>query len=288
MALGAGGSKAGATGGDAVPTGLGPGAKTPQVRAQEHADKKRQFEARKAQTPGPGSYTPASKGPGAVSSSKKGSVSSNAGSAAFASKSKRISDALAKVDEKGDPGAYDPYTLKELASTSKKSASKSMKSGSGSFGARHQRKMHIDIMGEATPGPGAYNGDLMMRTGKKANLSAFDTGERMPSSAFKSKEAQRAPAKAQHVPGPGAYTPNPAALEPNKRNPANGMKAKGNRFKGASSWERAQATEPGPGAYEIEYLRSGSKSNIQGMVGAPQAKDISFLTDSIRELPWDQ
>lgn len=235
---GASGSRASATGGDAVPTGLGPGAKTPQVRAQEHAEKKRQFESRKAQTPGPGSYSPASKGPG-VSSKKGQSVGS---SAAFASKSKRISSE--KADDKGDPGAYDPYVLKELAITSKKSASKSMKAGAGAFGAKQNRKMQIDIMGEATPGPGAYNGDQMMRSGKKANLSAFDTGERMPSSSFKSTSAKVAKPPSLQVPGAGAYTPQFSAMEPNKRNPANGMKAKGQRFKGNSSWERAQAVEP--------------------------------------------
>jgi len=269
-----------------VPTGLGPGAKSPQVRAQEHADKKRQFESRKAQTPGPGSYSPASKGPGAqvASSGKKGGGGSTA---AFASKSKRISDSLSKVDEKGDPGAYDPYVLKELAITSKKSASKSMKAGAGSFGARQNRKMPIELMGEATPGPGAYNGDLMMRTGKKANLSAFDTGERMPSSSFKSTSVQRAKSQNTHVPGAGAYTPQHTALEPNKRNPAAGMKAKGQRFKASTSWERSQATEPGPGAYEIEYLRSGSKSSVAGSVGGPQAREVAFQTDSLRELPWD-
>jgi len=126
-----------------------------------------------------------------------------------------------------------------------------------------------------------------MRSGKKANLSAFDTGERMPSSSFKSTSAKVAKPPSLQVPGAGAYTPQFSAMEPNKRNPANGMKAKGQRFKGNSSWERAQAVEPGPGAYEIEYLRSGSKSSVAGSVGGPQAREVAFSTDSLRELPWD-
>ena len=178
MAAGAGGSKASATGGDSAPVALGPGSKSPAIRAQEHADKKRQFEARRAATPGPGSYSPARPSASSmVTSSSKQSVTG--ASASFASKSKRGS--TDKIDATGDPGSYDPYVLKELAVTSKKSASKNNRSGVGAFGAKQNRKLNIELMGESTPGPGAYNGDAMMRTGKKAALSAFDTGERMPS-----------------------------------------------------------------------------------------------------------
>lgn len=284
MALGAGGSKAGSTGGDAAPTSLGPGGKTPAMRQQEHADKKRQFDARRSMTPGPGSYTPAKPtGDLSSSSSKKGSVG---GSASFASKSKRISSD--KVDDKGDPGSYDPYLLKELAITSKKSASKANRSGQGAFGAKQQRKMNIDIMGEATPGPGSYNGAEMMKNGKKAALSAFDTGERMPSSAFKSKSAQREKAQNEHVPGAGAYSPNFSAQDKNATNPGASMKAKGTRFKTGDSWERAQKLEPGPGAYEIEYLRSGTKSALASRASASSSKEIAFSSDALRELPWEQ
>ena len=234
---GASGSKASATGGTDAPVATGPGAKTPAMRQQEHADKKRQFEARRALTPGPGSYTPAKES--SVSSSKKGS---GAGSASFASKTIRIGKE--KMDAAGDPGSYDPYVLKELAVTSKKSASKAMKAGQGSFGTKHQRKLAIDIMGESTPGPGAYNGDVMMKNGMKANLSAMDTGEKMPSSAFKSKSAQREKSEDNKVPGAGAYSPSFTAIEKKPSNPANSMKAKASRFGKADTFERAQATEP--------------------------------------------
>ncbi len=350
MPLGAGGGKASATGSDSAPVATGPGSKTPAMRQQEHADKKRQFEARRALTPGPGSYTPAKSSSGALSGGGSSKKTSTGGSASFASKSKRI--ASEKVDAGGDPGSYDPYVLKELAITSKKSASKAFRAGQGAFGAKQQRKMAIDIMGESTPGPGAYNGDAMMRTGKKAALSAFDTGERMPSSAFKSKSAQRAKEEAIDVPGAGAYSPAFSAQERNATNPANAMKAKGSRFKGADAWERAQSTEPvreraasartagllgpcallvclrllphalclrlasaiavltrtahlsrsplsltldaigtsrlqGPGAYEIEYLRSGAKSALASRASFNSSKEIAFSSDALRELPWD-
>jgi hypothetical protein len=282
MASGVGGSKAGAVGGTDAPVARGPGGKNPAQRAAEHADKKRQFDSRRAATPGPGSYSPAR--PAQVhGGSKKGSIGN---SASFASKTKRIGQE--KMDEGGDPGSYDPYILKELAITSKKSASKAMKAGSGSFGVKQQRRMQVDYMGEGTPGPGAYNGDAMMRSGKKANLAAFDTGERMPSSAFKSKTEQRVKAKNLGVPGAGAYSPQWTAIEKQQRNPANGMKGKGERFKGANTWERAQATEPGPGSYEIEYLRTGGKSSVATATGsASKSKEIAFSSDALRELPWE-
>lgn len=254
----------------------------PSVRAQEHAEKRRQFEARKAGTPGPGAYSPA-RGAAKIEAAAKKSGGSTA---SFASKSKR-GDFTKVQDSQGDPGAYDPALIKNLAATSKKSASKNNRAGSGSFGTQQQRKLTIEIMGEATPGPGAYNGDTMLRSGKKAALSAFDTGERMPSSSFKSTSVQREKQQNLHVPGAGAYTPQWTAIEKSALNPANGMRSKGPRFSSADAWERAQKTEPGPGAYEIEYLRSGSKSSVSGVVGASQAKEVAFGTDALRELPWE-
>ena len=58
------------------------------------------------------------------------------------------------------------------------------------------------------------NGDQMMRSGKKANLAALDTGERMQSSAFKSKTAQREKAQNLHVPGAGDALRACAQAEP--------------------------------------------------------------------------
>ena len=292
MPSGAGGNKAQATGGSEAPVSLGPGSRNPADRLKEHADKKRQFEARKAYTPGPGAYTPIKPNQtlnGNSSSNKtKGSLG---GSSSFASKTKRmnVTNSSGSIDASGDPGSYDPYTLKELAVTSKKSASKSMKAGAGSFGTRNGRRLNIELQGESTPGPGAYNGGAMMRSGKKAHLAALDSGEKMPSSSFKSKTVQRAKAHNEHVPGAGAYTPNHNPTQKTlAQNPAHSMKAKGKRFTQADSWERAQATEPGPGAYEIEYLRSGAKSSVAAPSrGTNGPKEIAFQSDALRELPWE-
>ena len=82
---GAAGTKASATGGTDAPQSLGPGSKSPADRLKEHADKKRQIEARKAYTPGPGAYTPIKPNQTLNGNSSKNNKTSIGGSAAFAS-----------------------------------------------------------------------------------------------------------------------------------------------------------------------------------------------------------
>ena len=194
----------------------------PAARKEQHEMKRRAKNNRRAKSPGPGADSPA------LSTLNNGDKNQ---SSSFSSKSKRgIDKEMGAAKGGGDPGAYDPYTLKELASTSKKSFARSMRQGQGDFGGKDKRELAVEIMGESTPGPGAYNGGEMMRTGKKAALSAFDTGERMPMSSFKSKSAQRETAENQNVPGAGAYTPNWKAIEKEPMNPAMQMKGKGKRL----------------------------------------------------------
>ena len=45
--------------------------------------------------------------------------------------------------------------------------------------------------------------------------------------------------------------------------------------------------EPGPGAYEVEVLRSGTRSSVSAVVGGAVSREVGFGTDSIRELPWE-
>ena len=267
----------------------GKAAVDPGQRIKDHAEKTRKRIERQAGTPGPGAYSPARP----ASTVAGGSRGTSAGfSASFASKSKR-SDFTKEQLFSGDPGSYDPQAYSTLASSSKKSVSKSNRSGAGSFGGKEQRALAIDIMGESTPGPGAYDGGKMMRTGKLGALSAMDTGERMPMSSFKSKSLQRPRKKeTENVPGAGAYSPQFTALEKGKTNPGASMRAKGARFQGANSWEKAQAAEPGPGSYEIEILRSGYKSSLSGMSQSTHSKgaldgSIAFGTEAVRELPWE-
>jgi len=227
-------------------------------------------------------------GPGAYENNKSTLLSTGGGhKSAFKSGTNRGVAALGAA-ESGDPGSYDPYTVTDLASTSKKSFGKSNRSGQGDFGGKEKRELNIELMGEATPGPGAYNGDKMLRSGKSGELSALDTGERMPMSSFKSTSAQREKATNQHVPGAGAYTPNHAFVQDSRMaaNSGAGMRGKGPRFVGANKLERDQSSEPGPGAYETEILRTGGKSALSAWDTGELMPAAAFASDTIREMPW--
>ena len=180
-------------------------------------------------------------GPGAYEAPKSTLNGGGGGVSAFKSGSQRGLKELGAMDM-GYPGAYDPYTQSELATTSKKSFGRSNRAGMGDFGGKEKREMNLELMGENTPGPGAYNGGDRMRTGKVAALSAMDSGEKMPSSSFHSKTAQREKQQNLHVPGAGAYTPS-YTLTQDARMSANsgaGMRSKGPRFVGADKLARDQ------------------------------------------------
>ena len=94
-------------------------------------------------TPGPGSYSDATKG-----------APDTRPSSAFKSSTKRGKDAdLAYM---GDPGAYDPYANSDLASNAGKSYAKSMQSGTGGFGSSAPARAPLSSVIDA-PGPGAYD-----------------------------------------------------------------------------------------------------------------------------------
>ena len=247
----------------------------PAARKEQHEMKRRAKNNRRAKSPGPGAYSPA------LSTLNKGDKNQ---SSSFSSKSKRgIDKEMGAAKGGGDPGAYDPYTLKELASTSKKSFARSMRQGQGDFGGKDKRELAVEIMGESTPGPGAYNGGEMMRTGKKAALSAFDTGERMPMSSFKSKSAQRETAENQNVPGAGAYTPNWKAIEKEPMNPAMQMKGKGKRLESVT-----QVTDPivGPGSYESHLERSIQVTTSKAVSKASRANPGFGTLTLAHDLPF--
>ena len=227
-------------------------------------------------------------GPGAYENNKSTlDLKSGGHRSAFKSGSTRLLKELG-ADQSGDPGLYDPFTNFSLAASSKKSFGKSMRTGQGDFGGKEKRELAMEILGEATPGPGAYNGDVMMRNGKVAALAALDSGEKMPMSSFKSKSAQREKSENQHVPGAGAYTPNFTLLQDARmsQNAGAGMRGKGPRFVGSTKLEKDQSAEPGPGAYETEILRTGGKSALSAMDTGELMPSAAFASDQIREMPW--
>ena len=234
------------------------------TRAESHAAKKKAVEARRGTSPGPGSYSPQ------LSSSRFNSKSAGrAATATFASKSGRGD--RSKSDQTGDPGMYDPFTRAELASTSKKSVGKSNLAGRGSFGSRTARSLKIELHGEDTPAPGHYGFGKKLPTGER----------RTPSSAFASKSKQRPRTRNESTPGVGSYSPDYRAGSPEPNNPAMQMRGKGRRFP-----KELANGNPGPGAYENDRLRSGARSKISGLVGETDYR-VAFLTDAVRELPWE-
>ena len=121
-------------------------------------------------------------GPGAYENNKS---TLNTSSSGHVSSFKSGSQRGCRRGRLGRPsGSYDPYTVTDLASTSKKSFGKSNRTGADDFGGMDRRELKVEVMGESTPGPGAYNGDVMMRNGKR--VAPPRSGEKMPSSAFKS------------------------------------------------------------------------------------------------------
>ena len=151
---------------------------SPTERAKLHEAKQKAKDARwlEQQPPGPSSYRLGAAATARNPSSRSGDV--RGAMSAFKSASKRNQS----VDRQtGDPGAYDPGTSNDIASTSHKSFSQSARSGKffggvvfGAGGTSASR-LQVELFGEHTPGPGAYNGGDTLRSGKKA-LLAVRTG----------------------------------------------------------------------------------------------------------------
>ena len=201
---------------------------TPAERAAIHAAKMEARQARRNQTPGPGSYE-----------TQRRPRPTGGGVASFKSNTKRLT---MEEESLGDPGAYDPYTSRDLATTSRASFSRAGKSGGGSFGSLSAREMKMDL--RDTPGPGAYDHN-------KDQL--FDKKPSCPSSAFRSSSSQRMKAAVEETPGVGSYNPNMTAVEPRCNAGVSGMRGKSNRFTVEQS-----TTDPGvgPGSYAVENSAS--------------------------------
>ena len=124
-----------------------------------------------------------------------------------------------------------------------------------------KRVMREDIIGEGSPGPGAY---LPASTFAKA--SAFDK-KKKGSSSFRSGSSQRPKFMNEHVPGAGAYTPSFQSIEKNKTNPGASLGSKNGRFDAASSMNLAasETGQLGPGAYEVSHYKSLKESTARSV-----------------------
>ena len=135
--------------------------------------------------------------------------------------------------------------------------------------------MKLDIMGEDTPGPGAY----------KAKKDLADE-QHMPSSAFRSSSAQRGKSKAAaDTPGAGAYEPNMSYVEPSSANSGAGMRSKAQRFQS----ERATTDQGvGPGSYDPRGLSGGMRSTLAGGVldSINLGASATFRSDTVRHMDF--
>ena len=113
----------------------------------------------------------------------------------------------------------------------------SNRAGSGSFGTQQQRKIAIEIMGESTPGPGAYNGDARMRSSSRV-ARRDGSGEKRPR---RHSIQNRRSAKIAELAraGRGRVHAQLDRMREKRRQPGQEL-ARGARFSGADGWERAR------------------------------------------------
>jgi hypothetical protein len=164
---------------------------SPQERAAKHAAKVKARDSRLFESsPGPGAYSTNGRTPRGGASLQ----SLGGGRAVFRSRSLQRQ----KVDSIGSgPGAYNAADALDNVSRSSflsagSSFNRAARAGQGGFGGLGSRDLRLEILGEDTPGPGAYRG-------LAATLLNAHQG-RMPSAAFRSLSAQRPSFHARHGP----------------------------------------------------------------------------------------
>ena len=103
-------------------------------------------------------------------------------------KSKSVQRASAPNQNVPGAGAYSPNHMMTLDSRMSVNAGASMRGK----GARFVGASKLERDQSVEPGPGAYETEIL-RTGGKSALSAYDTGEMMPSAAFASDSIRQMP-----------------------------------------------------------------------------------------------
>ena len=149
------------------------------------------------------------------------------------------------------------------------------------------RVMRQEIVGEGSPGPGAYSPLVGFGRSASAPRSSKKGKPTGPStlSSFRSTSMQRPKAPAAWVPGPGQYAPSFKSIEANKTNPGTGMTSKSQR--GKDLHQTDGSGHVGPGAYDSQNHRSLTESlnEVKKKIGKSKA---GFGSTSTRLLPHEK
>jgi hypothetical protein len=174
-----------------------------------------------------------------------------------------------ELEQQGDPGAYDPYMNSDIVATSSFTHNKTQKP----FQATSTRDLAMQLYGEDSPGPGAYQA----AESAKKQYAAVDPNI----SVFRSGSLQR-PKDDTPVPGAGTYSPNMASVYANKRDSGASLRSAGGRFRVEQSM-----TEPGvgPGSYE-ETSGTLLLDSQQAVLRSSKIKPAFSTTSPQRSLPF--
>ena len=256
---------------------------SPQERAAKHAAKVKARDSRLFESsPGPGAYSTNGRTPRGGASLQ----SLGGGRAVFRSRSLQRQ----KVDSIGrGPGAYnaadalDNVSRSSFLSAAGSSFNRAARAGQGGFGGLGSRDLRLEILGEDTPGPGAYRG-------LAATLLNAHQG-RMPSAAFRSLSAQRPSFHARHGPAT-LLEPKYHVVEPRVRDTFGAvMRSRSERF-GAPTRiltrpDSTTCATVGPLSYDPHHAlakKLGEQAIYVHAVGRDAPGTAAFRSESVREM----